>query len=99
MSNSISSVADRKPDKPFEGFPLFAHPSGRAKLAERLGKVRLRNKTNRCCSIFNHAHESNLIDKPICYGRCFPSALALRRGETRPTCRQGQWSCWQGGDE
>lgn len=53
----------------------------RSKLADRFGKVRLRNEINRCCSVFNHAREADLIDKPVSYGGCFdrPSALALRR--------------------
>ncbi len=65
-------VTDLRPDD----FRKF-----RAKLAERLGAVRLKNEINRVCSIFNHAHENELIDKPVSYGSGFdrPSSLALRR--------------------
>lgn len=52
----------------------------RAKLAGRLGKVRLRNEINRCCSVFNHAFDNDLIEKPVKYGSNFdrPSAEALQ---------------------
>src|SRR5712692_6128168 len=53
----------------------------RAKLAERLGPVSLKNRISRCCSIFNYAQENQLIPKPISYGSNFdrPSALVIRR--------------------
>ena len=55
--------------------------SYRAKLAKRFGVVSLKNEINRCCILFNYAHENNLIDKPVSYGQGFdrPSAKALRR--------------------
>jgi len=65
-------VADLRPDD-FRGF--------RASLAKRLGVVSLKNEINRVCIVFNHAHENNLIEKPVSYGSNFdrPSAKALRK--------------------
>jgi integrase len=53
----------------------------RSDLAKRLGVTSLKNEINRCCIVFNYAHENNLIDKPVSYGQNFdrPSAKALRR--------------------
>jgi integrase len=53
----------------------------RAKLAARFGKVSLKNEINRCHVVFNYAHDSELIDKSVRFGKCFdrPSAEVLRR--------------------
>jgi integrase len=55
--------------------------SYRAVLAKRLRVVSLRNEINRVCSVFNHAHDNNLVEKPVSYGTAFdrPSAKALRK--------------------
>jgi len=52
----------------------------RSKLAKRFGVVSLKNEINRCCILFNYAHENNLIEKPVSYGQNFdrPSAKVLR---------------------
>lgn len=53
----------------------------RSKLAKRLSVVSLKNEINRVCIVFNYAHETELIEKPVRYGQNFdrPSAKALRR--------------------
>ena len=53
----------------------------RSKLAKRLGPASLKNEINRCRIVFNFAHESRLIDKPVHYGQNFdrPSAKVLRK--------------------
>jgi integrase len=53
----------------------------RAKMAERWGPIRLGNVIHRIKSVFKHALESGLIDRPVLYGPEFrkPSAGVLRR--------------------
>jgi integrase len=72
-------VSDLRPDD----FRTF-----RAKLAERLGVVSLKNEINRVCIVFNFAFDNSLIDKPVSYGQSFerPSAKSLRqdRNEAGP---------------
>ena len=66
-------VADLRPDD----FRIL-----RSKFAKRLtSPVSLKNEINRCCIVFNYAHDNNLIEKPVSYGSNFerPSAKAIRR--------------------
>lgn len=53
----------------------------RATMAKRWGPVRLGNVIHRVKSVFKHALESGLIDRPVLYGPDFrkPSAGVLRR--------------------
>jgi integrase len=52
----------------------------RKKMAERWGPVRLGNAIQRVRSILKHAHEADLIDRPVRFGPGFdrPSAKVLR---------------------
>ena len=65
-------VDDLRPDD-FRAF--------RVALAKRLGVTSLKNEINRCQIVFNYAHESELITKPVSYGQHFdrPSTKAIRR--------------------
>lgn len=65
-------VSDLRPDD-FAGY--------RKKLVERFGVVSLKNEINRCTILFNHAHNNQLIDKPVSYGSKFdrPSSKALQK--------------------
>jgi integrase len=61
----------------------------RAKLAQQLGPVSLRNTINRVCTVFNHAYPNKLTDKPFDgFGVEFyrPKAKAVRkaRNESGP---------------
>jgi integrase len=53
----------------------------RAALAKRLSVVGLRNAITRCATVFNYAHENELIPAPVKYGSHFdrPSAKTIRR--------------------
>ncbi len=53
----------------------------RTALAKRYGVTSLKNEINRCCIVFNYAHGSRLIDKPVNYGQNFYRQFAktLRR--------------------
>ncbi len=66
------AVADLRPDD-FEAM--------RARMAKRLGPVRLGNEINRIRIVFNYAAKSGLVERPMVYGEGFrrPSNKTLRK--------------------